>query len=108
MLARLFGREHARRRGRTRSAASTLCLERARPLFGAREEEVAALAEPDVDLHLAREVAAHADALLHEPDVRLARPLRAHAAAVAPARAAAEVAAIDDVMSLTPWCRARL
>jgi hypothetical protein len=62
----------------------------------AREEEVAALAEPHVDLHLRRELAAHADALLHEAHVVLARPLRAHAAAVSPARAAAQVAAVDD------------
>jgi len=62
----------------------------------AHDEEVAALAEPHVDLHLTREVATDADALLHEAHVRLGRPLCAHAAAVAPARAAAEIAAVDD------------
>src|SRR5205823_7535192 len=64
-------------------------FERATFFLRANEKEVAALSEPHVDLHLAREVAADANALLHEPHVRLARPLRAHAPAVATARAAA-------------------
>ena len=94
-LLRLARREHARREPALVLQLAAL-LERAPPLLAAREEQVAALAEPDVDLELAREVPAHADALLHQPHVRLARPLRAHAAAVAPARAAAQVALVDD------------
>ena len=64
------------------------------------EEQVAALAEPDVDADLLREAAAQLDRLLHEPDVLLGRPLHAHAAAVAPRGALREVAALehDDVV----------
>ncbi len=92
---RLGRREHAR------GQAAVVLQLHARLELGADgrragDEEVAALAEPDVDLHAAREVAAHADAVLHQAHVGLARPLRANPAAVATAGAAAEVAAVDD------------
>ena len=60
------------------------------------EEQVAALAEPDVDADLLREARAQLDRLLHEPHVLLGRPLHAHAAAVAPRGALREVAALED------------
>src|SRR5262249_2984948 len=62
----------------------------------AAEKEVAALAEPDVDLELLREVLAERDRLLHEPDVELGRPLLSHAAAVSPRRAGGEIAPLED------------
>src|SRR5262249_6639208 len=61
----------------------------------AREEQIAALAEPHVDAEVDREAPAQIDRLLHEPDVDLGRPLLAYAAAVAAARALGEVAALD-------------
>ena len=94
-LLGLARREHARRQPALTLQLAAL-LERLLSLLGASEEEIAALAEPDVDLELAREVLAHPDALLHQADVRLARPLRSDPAAVAPARTAAEVAFVDD------------
>src|SRR5690606_21508208 len=72
-----------------------------RELLGAaREEQVAALAEPHVDADIDGEPPAQLDRLLHEPDVHLGRPLLAHAAAVASRRALGEVAALehDDIV----------
>ena len=68
---------------------------RATSLRAAREEQVAALAEPHVDAEVDREPPAQLDRLLHQPDVDLGRPLLAHAAAVAARRALGEVAALD-------------
>src|SRR5262249_361167 len=93
-LLRLAWREHLRLEPALALQLAAL-LERAAALLGASEEQVAALTKPDVDLELAREVLTHPDALLHQPDVRFARPLRADACAVAPACAAAEVALVD-------------
>jgi hypothetical protein len=93
-LLRLARRQHPRREPALALELAAR-LERTPPLLAAREEEVPALAEPDVDLELARELLAETDALLHQPDVRFARPLRADPAAVAPARAAAEVTLVE-------------
>ena len=75
---------------RSMSARSRSCL---------AEEQIAALAEPDVDADLLREARAQLDRLLHEAHVLLGRPLHAHAAAVAPRGALRQVAALehDDV-----------
>ena len=68
-----------------------------RDLLGvAREEQVAALAEPHVDAEIDGEAPAQLDRLLHQPDVELGGPLLAHAAAVAARGALGEVAALDD------------
>jgi hypothetical protein len=64
-------------------------------LFVARQEQVAALPEPGVDAVLVREFLAVLEALAHEAHVGFARPLRAHAAAVATARAAAQVTRVE-------------
>jgi hypothetical protein len=63
--------------------------------LGAREEQVAALAKPQVDAEVLREAAALVDALHHQAHVAGVAPLHAHAAAVAARRAAHEVAALD-------------
>src|SRR5260370_42552332 len=91
----LAGREHAGHEAALVLHAHAL-LERAPLLFGAREKKIAPLPKPDVDLHLAREVAADADAFLHQAHVRLARPLRATPAAVAPAATAPHARSHDD------------
>ena len=71
---------------------------------GAGEEQVAALAQPDVDAHLAGKVAADVDRLLHQADVELGGPLHAHAAAVASRGAARQVALLQhrDVAAAAP------
>jgi hypothetical protein len=71
----------------------------------AREEQVAALAEPDVDADVDGEALTQLDRLLHQPDVDLGRPLLADAAAVTPRRAFGEVAALDDDDVLEPHRR---
>ncbi len=62
----------------------------------AREKQIAATAEPHVHAHLGGEVGAELEGLLHQADVRVARPLRAQSAAVASRRARTEIAALDD------------
>jgi hypothetical protein len=93
-LARLGAVDHPRR-----DPVLLLQRHRLRQLLGALlaagEEEVPALAEPDVDPHLGGEVLAEPDRVLHQTHVGLARPLRPHPAAVAPGGAAAEVALLD-------------
>src|SRR2546426_4502389 len=59
------------------------------------EEQVAALAQPDVDAELLREAAHEVDRLLGQLDQRRRGPLRAHPAAVAARGPLAEVAALE-------------
>ena len=75
----------------------------ARLLGAPGEEEVPALAEPGVDAVLASKLTKQPEAPLHEPDVALVRPLRAHAPAVPPARAAAQVRGVHHADVAHPF-----
>ena len=61
-----------------------------------KEMTIWAMIETPSAIFNAREIAAQADALLHQANVRLARPLRADATTVAATRAAAQVPRVDD------------
>src|SRR5262249_15417345 len=56
---------------------------------------IAALAEPDVDAEVDGKPSAQLDALLHQSDVDLGRPLLAHAAAIASGGALGEIATLE-------------
>src|SRR5207248_5374861 len=60
-----------------------------------REEEISALAQPDIDAQLLREAAHEIDRPFRQLDEGRRGPLRAHPAAVAARGALAEIAALE-------------
>src|SRR5437660_1073307 len=94
-LSRLSGRDHPRAQP-VPALQLGAALEHARSLLFLREEEVAALAEPDVDAELLGEPPHEGDRLLRQLDQGRRPPRGTHAAAVATGGALAEVAALED------------
>ena len=94
-LARLAGRDHSRRQPEALLQFRAV-LDAAHGLVVVREEEISTLAQPDVDAELLREMAHEIDRLFRQLDQQRRRPLRAHAAAIAPGRAFAEISALED------------
>src|SRR5205823_2528520 len=93
-FARLARRDHPRRQAVLLLQLRAV-LDAPQRLVVVGEEKIAALAQPDIDAQLLREMTHEVDRFLGQLDQRRRGPLRADAAAVASGSALAEIAALE-------------
>ncbi len=79
-----------------------------RRLRRARQKQIPARAKPSVDLVPLRKLTKQRKALAHQPNVDLTRPLRAHAAAVPPARPTTQVTRVQHRDPRNPVLRRQM